>query len=222
MSRRFAATLLRTILTENVSSHHEIFLPYVLSLKASFKFEELQRSPIVQIQPSIGRVERFAPLCAVSMGELITPVKSICGELQGYDVATTSTSAKGYVVSRAASSAQGYVVSSAACRALCDNRTFVPPLRHGGVLQQQLPQTRELQMSECTAWVYDSKQRCYLTGGRQLRWKKATALATVAGLPTHSAHKLSQKPGTDWQSDLQPAKCQQSHHGRSRRLVETC
>lgn len=83
-SRAFVHALLHTMVREQTTSHHEIYLPYVISQHPRLQWEPLH--PDHEAYGSIGDVAAFKPLCALRQAELYHPVKSWCGELEGYNL----------------------------------------------------------------------------------------------------------------------------------------
>jgi len=161
-SRTFARTVLHTIAREvNQTSHHELYLPYVISRYPQLAWESLR--PGHQALFSTGRLTDFEPLCALRRAEMYHPVKSECGAIEGYNLLNGAC--------RGCPHPARDVADWSACRQLCDRWR---PLSSAG--------------DNCTGWVYNSKLRCYLKSGK-LQWKRevhAWAGTTWSG-PTSSS-----------------------------------
>ena len=145
-SRAFARAVLHTIAREHTqTSHHELYLPYVISLYPRLAWEPL--SPSHQTLFSTGGVADFQPLCALRRAEMYHPVKSECGAIEGYNLLNPAC--------RDCPHPAREVADWSACRQLCDRWR---PLSIAGD-------------GNCTGWVYNSNFQCYLKSGK-LRWKR--------------------------------------------------
>ena len=144
-SRTFARTVLHTIAREvTQTSHHELYLPYIISRYPQLAWESLH--PGHQALFSTGRLAVFAPLCALRRAEMYHPVKSECGAIEGYTLLNRPC--------RGCPHPARDVADWSACRQLCDRWR---PLSSAG--------------DSCTGWVYTSKLRCYLKSGK-LQWMR--------------------------------------------------
>ena len=150
-SRTFARAVLHTIAREHTqTSHHELYLPYVISLNPRLAWEPLR--PDHQTLFSTGSVADFQPLCALRRAEMYHPVKSERGAIEGYNLLNPACTHCPHPARD--------VADWSACRQLCDRWR---PLS-GITASRGSP-------DECTGWVYNSNSQCYLKGG-VLQWKR--------------------------------------------------
>ena len=114
-SQRFARALLDEIrqgaASSTNTSHHSLYLPFVISQHPELAWQPLRRSHHVVLSDD-PRLERFRPLCTLRHAELYHPVLSVCGSVEGYTL--TNEQCK-----ECLHPARG-VPTQEACRALCD------------------------------------------------------------------------------------------------------
>ena len=179
-SRAFARAVLHTIAREHTqTSHHELYLPYVISLYPRLAWEPL--SPSHQTLFSSGGVADFQPLCALRRAEMYHPVKSECGAIEGYDLINPAC--------RDCPHPARDVADWNACHQLCDRwRPSSPTLTAG---------------DHCTGWVYNANFQCYLKTGR-LQWKREAHAwgGTSWSGPASSTHGLPVRLGDLARGDL--------------------
>ena len=86
-SQRFARALLDEIrqgaASSTNTSHHSLYLPFVISQHPELAWQPLRRSHHVVLSDD-PRLERFRPLCTLRHAELYHPVLSVCGSVEGY------------------------------------------------------------------------------------------------------------------------------------------
>ena len=115
-SQRFARALLdeihRGVASSTNTSHHGLYLPFVISQHPELTWQPLVRSHVVLSDDDDARaLERFA-LCTLQGAELFHPILSVCGSVEGYTL--TNEPCKD-----CPHPARG-VPTQEACRALCD------------------------------------------------------------------------------------------------------
>ena len=115
-SQRFARALLdeihQGVASSTNTSHHGLYLPFVISQHPELTWQPLRRSHVVISDDDDARLERFPSLCALQHAELFHPVFSVCGSVDGYTL--TNEPCKD-----CPHPARG-VPTREACRALCD------------------------------------------------------------------------------------------------------
>ena len=115
-SQRFARALLdeihQGVASSTNTSHHGLYLPFVISQHPELTWQPLRRSHVVISDDDDARLERFPSLCALQHAELFHPVFSVCGSVEGYTL--TNEPCKD-----CPHPARG-VPTQEACRALCD------------------------------------------------------------------------------------------------------
>ena len=88
VSQRFARALFNEIhdgvASSTNTSHHRLYLPFVISQHPELAWQPLVRSHVVHSDNDDDQLERFAPLCALRHAELFHPVLSVCGSVEGY------------------------------------------------------------------------------------------------------------------------------------------
>jgi len=114
-SQRFARALLdeihRGVASSTNTSHHGLYLPFVISQHPELTWQPLVRSHVVLSDDDDAQLERFA-LCTLQGAELFHPILSVCGSVEGYTL--TNEPCKD-----CPHPARG-VPTREACRALCD------------------------------------------------------------------------------------------------------
>lgn len=167
ISGLFAQAVVDTIRQEPTTSHHEIYLPFVLSRHPSLTVEPLRERH--QVELSFGQVAAHPPLCKLQHRQLFHPVKSECGELEAYHLPHNRPCP-------GCPHPQREVDTWQACRSLCDSfNAHTPDSGH-----------------PCTGWVYNDWRQCYLKQGEprfqkvEEEWLTTGGATTYAGLPSHS------------------------------------
>lgn len=151
-SRSFARATLQLLRDERRNStHHELYLPFVVSQQKSLTWAPLL--PSHEVPFNSNRLDQFRPLCALQHAELYHPVKSECGAVEDYnlDMPACGGCAGGLHPARLETQ------SWRACRALCDEHNA------------QVHKKRATSNTTCTGWVFNSDQACYLKGGN-IKW----------------------------------------------------
>lgn len=112
-SRNFVRAVLHAISTEPTTSHHEIFFPYVIaSHRPRLTWTPLLAASNHEVYGSWNDLTVFKPLCALRNAPLYHPVKSRCGDVEGYNLDMGPCE-------NCPHPAQG-LVSWRACRKLCN------------------------------------------------------------------------------------------------------
>ena len=169
-SQPFARALLdeihRGVASSTDTSHHGLYVPFVISQHPELTWQPLRPPHIVRSDVVVGSIsgrtrqlERLPSLCALQDAELFHPVLSVCGSVQGYTL--TNERCKGCPhVTRD-------VHTQEACRALCHTH------------------------KSCVAWVYNSRFECFLKGGSRLHWQRERSSLRIWSAPRSTLNSTS-------------------------------